>query len=104
MNHPLNNMGYQNLRQRLMTVLRKVDEYLDIKIQQEKPMKVWTLKFRWFGDEDAVYVKKTKEELVNILREILDRPEIKPETPVKEIEQYCFEHEIAYFEFEEHTV
>lgn len=35
-NHPLNNIGYQNLRMRLMTILRKLEIYLDLKIKEAK--------------------------------------------------------------------
>ena len=102
MNHPLNNMGYQNLRQRLMTVLRKLDEYLDIKIQKESKTKVWSLRFKWHGEmEDTVYVKKTKEELVQLLKVILLE---KPEMTLKELKEYCFNEDVADFNFEEHNL
>ena len=112
-NHPLNNMGYQNLRMRLMTVLRKAEELLDIHIAAAKKSSIisesnstiWTLKFRWSGDEAVVYVKKTKEEIEYLLKDILGDviPKI-ASMSTKDIENYCFEREIAFFDFEEHTV
>ena len=36
MNHPLNNIGYQGLRQRLISVLGKLEEYIDYMLKAEK--------------------------------------------------------------------
>ena len=36
MNHPLNNVGYQRLRELVCTTLIKVNAYLDLKIIAEK--------------------------------------------------------------------
>lgn len=36
MNHPLNNIGYQGLRQRMMSALGKIEDYIDYKLKVAK--------------------------------------------------------------------
>ena len=116
MNHPLNNVGWSEVRDRLCHVLSLLTQYLEKQLQQEKVERatVYTLMFVWNGvvaqDETAVIVFNSRKDAQDYVRKLLTLndartmlTELKDAT-MEELASYYYDTSEAHWSIRKHRI